>query len=103
MNMTSILIMGVIVAFNFIIILIKINKKRLLDASIDTSILVLVAMFMSGSFSGLMVGTIASAIVSLSLLFVSPKISLFALDYQKTKKLNKNFKNIAFGKTRRIK
>lgn len=72
-----ILIMGSAVAFNFIVILIKLQRKRGLDALIDAAILGVVGTIMSGSTSLLMVGTVASFISSVYLWFSRPKIKDF--------------------------
>jgi len=68
------LIMGVLVSLNFIILIYKFKKARYLDATIDASILSLIAIFMSGSQSLLFSGIIGSFIVSIYLLFSPPKL-----------------------------
>lgn len=77
MNGYMMIVMGAAVSFNFIVILIKFQRKRVLDALIDTGILVLVGQYLSGSFAGLMVGTIASAISSVYLWFKPPTFDQF--------------------------
>jgi hypothetical protein len=67
------LFIGIAVAFNLLILLWKIRKERILDAMIDGGFLIAVAVLFSGSYGALVVGTIASAIVSLYLLISPPK------------------------------
>ena len=78
-----ILIMGSAVAFNFIVILIKLQRKRGLDALIDAAILGVVGTIMSGSTSLLMVGTVASLISSIYLWFSRPKVKDFMFKEEK--------------------
>ena len=68
------LIIGVVTAFNFIIIKIKFTRGRYVDAILDLcAILVLGAMF-AGTMGGLMIAMIASCIISIYLYFNSPKL-----------------------------
>ena len=90
-----ILMMGIAVAFNLIIIKMKIERYRYEDASLDSAILVLLGWLFSGSIAGLMIGTIASAFISIYL-FISPPDELMKrfIDKQKnSKKKNKKNKN----------
>ena len=73
MNENMILYMGVAVAFNLLIILWKFQHDRIGDGTLDSALLVLVGVVFSGTITGLMIGTIASAIVSLYLLAFPPK------------------------------
>ena len=73
MDITTISIIGVAVAFNVIIILWKFNHNRIFDGLLDSTLLILVAMLFKGTVSGLIIGTIASAIISLYLLAFPPK------------------------------
>lgn len=86
MNDQMIVIMGVAVAFNFIVIIIKLQMGRIVDGFTDAGILFLVGTVLSGSFAGLMVGTVASAIASVYLWFMPPKFTVF-------NKKNKEFDN----------
>jgi hypothetical protein len=65
---------GIAVAFNFIIILVKMSRQRFADAALDALFLGGVSYLFSGSFNALTVGTIASAIVSIYLLAFPPKL-----------------------------
>lgn len=69
MNGSSLMLVGIIVAFNFIIIIHKFRKQRIFDASLDLTILIAICVVFSGTFSALVTGTIASMFVSLYLLF----------------------------------
>ncbi len=66
---------GVAVAFNVIVILIKLQNGRILNAGLDTAFLCTVTMVLSGSFAGLMVGTYASLAFSTFLWVRPPKFS----------------------------
>ena len=73
MNSIIMIVMGIAVAFNLIIIKWKIEHERYSDALLDGIVLVLLGIIFAGTISGLMVGTVASAIVSLYLMIVPPK------------------------------
>lgn len=66
------IIIGLAVAFNIIIIKTKIEKNRNEDAFFDALCLTGITIVFSGSFGGLVVGTIASAFISLYLLASPP-------------------------------
>ena len=65
----EIIAIGIAVAFNILIVLWKYQHGRILDATVDGTLLVLVAIVFSGSTAALIIGTIGSAIVSIYLLF----------------------------------
>lgn len=65
------LIIGIAVFFNIAIIKWKFDRKQTANAILDGSLLIIVAVVFSGSYGALVVGTIASALVSLYLL-ISP-------------------------------
>lgn len=67
-------IMAICVALNLIVILIKYERRRYLDAFLDSVFLVLIAMIFSSSFNALVVGTFASMIVSIYLYIKPPHI-----------------------------
>ncbi len=73
MDTNMILIMGVALAFNFLIIKWKFEHHRTTDAFLDTGLLILIGIVFSSTITGLMIGTIASAIISLYLLAFPPK------------------------------
>jgi len=63
-----IFIIGIATGFNFIIILWKFTKNRIVDGFIDLIILAIISILFAGTISGLSVGMIGSAFVSLYLL-----------------------------------
>ena len=67
------LILGLVTAFNFVIIKMKLEAKRYDDATLDIILFATVAWLTAGSVAGLMVGIVASAIISVYLYFSPPK------------------------------
>lgn len=59
------LIIGIAVAANIVFIKMKFEKKRHEDGIFDAILLVLITIVFGGSYGGLVVGTIASAFISL--------------------------------------
>ena len=68
------IVIGCAVFFNIAVIKWKYDKARYADALLDFVYLVAVAMLFSGSYAALVVGTIASALVSIYLLISPPKL-----------------------------
>ena len=68
------IIIGCAVFFNIAVIKWKYDKARYADAILDFVCLVAVAILFSGSYAALVVGTIASALVSIYLLISPPKL-----------------------------
>lgn len=60
----ELIILGVVVSFNFIVIIRKWALKRYFDTFVDASILAIISVLFCGTFSGFVTGTIASACVS---------------------------------------
>lgn len=73
------ILIGVTVFFNIAIILWKFEKHRYADATLDATLLVLVALIFSGSYGALVVGTVASALVSIYLLISPPQLPAWDL------------------------
>lgn len=69
-------IIGVVVAFNFLVIYAKFSKNRYLDGGLDLVLLTTISILFGGSYAGLVVATIASAIISFYLFFSPPRIKL---------------------------
>ena len=69
MNSVGFLLIGLAVAFNFIVLIRKYRLKRYFDAFIDMLILAIICILFSGTFSALVTGTIASMFVSFYLYF----------------------------------
>ena len=65
----SFLLIGLAVSFNFIVIIRKYRLKRYFDSILDTTILAIICVLFSGTFSALVVGTLASMFVSFYLYF----------------------------------
>lgn len=63
----ELLIIGIVVALNIIIILRKFKNKRYEDGIFDTILLALVTIVFMGTYAGLVVGTIASLLISIYL------------------------------------
>jgi hypothetical protein len=67
------LIIGMATAMNVLIIKWKVEKKRYEDAIFDGAVLIGLSLVFSGTYGGLVVATIASAIISLFLIASPPK------------------------------
>lgn len=67
-------IIGIAVAFNFLIIKAKLEHNRFADACLDAALLVGISLLFSGSYGGLVVATVASAIISIYLYFSPPQL-----------------------------
>ena len=70
------IVIGVAVFFNIAVIKWKYDKARYADALLDFVCLVAVSILFSGSYAALVVGTIASALVSIYLLVSPPKLPI---------------------------
>ncbi len=70
------IVIGVAVFFNIVVIKWKYDKARYADAILDFVCLVAVSILFSGSYAALVVGTIASALVSIYLLVSPPKLPI---------------------------
>lgn len=68
------LIIGISVFLNIAILKWKFDHTRYLDAFVDTFLLAGVMFLFSGSYGALVVGTVASLLVSLYLLISPPKL-----------------------------
>ena len=67
------LIIGVAVFFNIAIIKWKYDRRRYADAGLDAALMLGVMFLFSGSYGALVIGTVASALVSIYLLISPPK------------------------------
>jgi len=77
---TLLLIMGVVTAFNFLVIKFKLESHRYADAALDIGIFLLLAvLFGSGSINGLLVAMVASGFASIVLYLFPPKLPKFDL------------------------
>ena len=75
-NAPLLIIVSISVLLNIAFIKFKIERERYLDATIDSSLLILVMVVFSGSFSALVVGTISSMMISIYLWFSPPKVKV---------------------------
>ena len=66
-------VIGIATAFNFIVILFKFKRHRYEDACFDLVIFIVISYMFAGTISGMSVGMVASAIVSIWLWFDPPK------------------------------
>lgn len=66
-------VIGIATAFNFIVILFKFKRHRYEDAFFDLAIFIAISYMFAGTISGMSVGMVASAIVSIWLWFDPPK------------------------------
>lgn len=67
------LVLGLVVAVNFIIIKLKLDRKRWEDAVFDVLTLLIVMALFNGSYAGLIVGSVASLFISLYFFASPPK------------------------------
>lgn len=67
------ILIAIATAFNILIIKTKLEKKRYEDAALDAGVLILLSLVFRGSYGGLVVATISSAIISLMFLWNPPK------------------------------
>ena len=66
------MILGLVVALNFIIIKMKFDKQRYEDGVFDMALLGVITILFQGSYAGLVVGTIASLFISIFFLASPP-------------------------------
>ena len=88
------LVIGIIVAANIIFILYKFKQGRLSDAVLDSALLFLVTVVFMGSYAGLVVGTVASLLVSIYLYANPPSVN-FDSDLPSATNFTKEFKERA--------
>ncbi len=78
MELAVFFIIGIATAFNCLVIKHKFEKQRWADGTLDAALLVVLSILFMGSFGGLVVATIASAIISVYLYLVPPKLPEFS-------------------------
>lgn len=71
--MIAFTIIGIAAFFNVAVIIHKLNKQRYINGIIDAALLIAVMILFSGSYGALVIGTIASAFISIYLNFVPLK------------------------------
>lgn len=67
----ELIILGVVAAFNMLIIKLKLEKRRYEDAILDVLLMIALSYLFLGSYSGMVVAMVASLFISISL-FISP-------------------------------
>lgn len=67
------LVLGLVVAVNFIVVKMKLDRKRWEDAIFDVLTMLTVMALFSGSYAGLIVGSVASLFISLYFFASPPK------------------------------
>ena len=82
----ELLVIGIATAFNLIIIKVKIELRRYLDAILDLGVLATLSLVFGGSFAGLVTATISSAIISIYLLLSPPRIISHSVSLTSTKR-----------------
>lgn len=65
----ELLLLGLMVSFNFIVLIRKYRLGRYADATLDMSLLAILCILFSGSFNALIVGSFASLFISIYLYF----------------------------------
>ncbi len=65
------ILIGLVSAFNMLIIKFKVDRKRYEDAFFDTILMVILALLFAGTFAGMVVAMVASLVISI-FLFISP-------------------------------
>ena len=73
----ELLVIGLAVAFNCLVIKYKFEKGRWADGILDFFLLVILSFLFMGSYAGLVVSTIASAVISIYLFIFPPKLPKF--------------------------
>ena len=74
------LLIGVAASLNFLVIYWKIEHKRFIDAALDGGVLFLLTMMFNQSTGGMVIATIASAVISLFLLIKKPELPIPDID-----------------------
>ena len=87
----EVLIVGIVTALNFLFIKKKLDLKRYEDALFDVILFVAVLLLFEGSYAGMVVGMIASLIISISFFvnppkFIGPLISKLKADIAEVNK-----------------
>jgi hypothetical protein len=75
----ELLIMGVITAFDFLILKWKFERERYADFAMDLGLLLVIINLFHGSISGMLVGMVAQVIISFYLLVYPPNLSKYGL------------------------
>ena len=87
------IIIGIVTALNVLFIKKKFDQKRYEDGTFDLILLVLITVVFSGSYGALVVGMVASLIISISFYasppnFIGPLITSIRKEIQEVNKAN---------------
>lgn len=74
MDIIFLLIIGVVTGLNLMFVKMKFDRKRYEDGVLDLLVLVALSFVFGGSFSGLVVATVSSLIISIYLFISPPKL-----------------------------
>ena len=72
--MMEFIIIGLATAFNFIVIKMKLDRKRYEDAAFDFVLMCVLAALFSGSYAGMVVAMVSSLVISVYLLISPPHL-----------------------------
>jgi len=70
----ELLILGVFTAFNFLILKIKLESKRIADFFFDLGSFIILTMIFGGTLGGMTIAMVAGFIISITLLMFPPKV-----------------------------
>ena len=70
----QLLILGVFTAFNFLILKIKLENKRIADFLFDLGSFIVLTMIFGGTLGGMVIAMVAGFIISITLLIFPPKL-----------------------------
>ena len=74
MDIIFLLVIGVVTGLNLMFVKMKFDRKRYEDGVLDLLVLVALSFVFGGSFSGLVVATVSSLIISIYLFISPPKL-----------------------------
>lgn len=74
MDIIFLLIIGAVTGLNLMFVKMKFDRKRYEDGVLDLLVLVALSFVFGGSFSGLVVATVSSLIISIYLFISPPKL-----------------------------
>ena len=91
----EIIVLGVVISFNFLIIKWKLENNHKEDAVFDIILNVIITIIMHGTVSGMAAGMVASFIISIYFLISPPKFLVHIKEmFDSTSNLNLNISNL---------
>lgn len=90
----ELLLIGLVAAFNMLIIKYKLERKRFADAILDLFLMVVLGWLFKGTYAGMVVAMVASMSISLFLLASPPKFTGKLFDkvkdeFEEAKRINR--------------